>query len=789
MNLLSRCLLLIVLALSSLAASAQTSTTLVTGWNLIGNGSTATLNVADASLFGDQLKVASVWKWLPSSNKWAFYTPALTSPALSDYAVSTGYAVLTTVGAGEGFWVNAKMQFTAQLPTGTLLTSDSFKSTLVPGWNLIATGDSLTPRGFNLALGTSASSVDLMLEDFISLWAWDAAQSKWLFYAPSLAAAGGTALSDYIASKGYLDFEPKGPATYPGGPVYMPPAPRPLLPTTGFWVNKANSSRPLVVASLSKTVANPLSLVSLNGSGFNPKARLYVRFFDATGFSLEIPAASVSESIVSVAAPPYIDMASGRFGSATVSLQLVQRYSSETRLSAVIPGFTIQPLPTPPLANGITTSRWLDFAQYAVPDLKILLQQLENRYPGAPSTLALRNQITSLDAQMTLLRQAIATSIAGNPVTLGAFRGSPLILDQASRDTVDQLVYASILALGPNSPSPCSAKDIYIDQLVSDPDNEQRLNKTKADIWGIMLTCLNTQLLDLTSKAVAALGVMGVIATGAGVALSLQATAAMTYLGLAPATFVIVTQTQAVALSGPSQQAAENLQSATQLFSDSIFDPVASSFLGLFSPKASIAYDTFFASKGATEEVMKYNASVDVPLAFQTIVSQCSYSYSDWSACQSNSTQTRTVLTSSPANCVGGTQIKSQSCTYTPPEAINVAGTWSGTYSSTGPGDGGCTYNSGGNVGMTLLVSGSGFSGSSSITGIQLRWIPGCDVAGSTSSTGSVTGSFTGTTLTGSGSYPVAETGQTYTQIWTATITGTTMNGTFTGGSFTLTKQ
>jgi len=44
----------------------------------------------------------------------------------------------------------------------------------------------------------------------------------------------------------------------------------------------------------------------------------------------------------------------------------------------------------------------------------------------------------------------------------------------------------------------------------------------------------------------------------------------------------------------------------------------------------------------------------------------CTYTYSDWGACQSNSTQTRTMLTSSPADCTG-TPVLSQTCTYVPP--------------------------------------------------------------------------------------------------------------------------
>ena len=44
-----------------------------------------------------------------------------------------------------------------------------------------------------------------------------------------------------------------------------------------------------------------------------------------------------------------------------------------------------------------------------------------------------------------------------------------------------------------------------------------------------------------------------------------------------------------------------------------------------------------------------------------------SFTYSAFGACQSNNTQTRTVLTSSPTGCTGGTPVLTQACTYVPP--------------------------------------------------------------------------------------------------------------------------
>src|ERR1035437_10984412 len=92
-------------------ASPVTATlNLVTSWNLIGNSSSGALDVL--TTFGDANKVSTVWKWIANGAKWAFYAPSLVGQALTDYATTKGYDVLTTVSGGEGFWVNAKTAFT-----------------------------------------------------------------------------------------------------------------------------------------------------------------------------------------------------------------------------------------------------------------------------------------------------------------------------------------------------------------------------------------------------------------------------------------------------------------------------------------------------------------------------------------------------------------------------------------------------------------------------------------------------------------------------------------------------
>jgi len=51
----------------------------------------------------------------------------------------------------------------------------------------------------------------------------------------------------------------------------------------------------------------------------------------------------------------------------------------------------------------------------------------------------------------------------------------------------------------------------------------------------------------------------------------------------------------------------------------------------------------------------------------------CTYTYSDWSACQPDNTQTRTVVSSSPAGCVVANPVLSQPCTYVPPPSTPLS--------------------------------------------------------------------------------------------------------------------
>ncbi|PIQ50688.1 MAG: hypothetical protein COW02_18920 [Comamonadaceae bacterium CG12_big_fil_rev_8_21_14_0_65_59_15] len=183
----------------------QASLVLLQGWNLLGNATNSPVTVS--AQFSDPAVVTTVWKWDTAALGWQFYAPTMTAAELQNYASGKGYGVLTAINPGEGFWVNAKVNATLAAFSGTAFNLSAEQ--LVKGWNLVATAADATPAAFNLSLTDpliAPPTVGAVPINLTTLWAWDNLQGKWYFYAPNLEGQGGTALFDYIASKGYLDF-------------------------------------------------------------------------------------------------------------------------------------------------------------------------------------------------------------------------------------------------------------------------------------------------------------------------------------------------------------------------------------------------------------------------------------------------------------------------------------------------------------------------------------------------------------------------------------------------------
>ena len=210
--------------------AVATTMDFVADWNLVGNGTETPLAVT--TLFSNTTQVHSVWRWLPQSKTWAMYEPGVAKGG----STANGYATLTQIEAGEGFWVRAKVPFSIFIPAGYGVQPSSFKPVsttpamaggnhaLGSGWRMVATAEYPTPTQFAAAIATAKDTLPSGAKAYTSLkswWAWDAGKQSWYFWSPSLANDGTQA--SYLNSVGYSDT-----TSLPGG------APG---PTSGFWVN------------------------------------------------------------------------------------------------------------------------------------------------------------------------------------------------------------------------------------------------------------------------------------------------------------------------------------------------------------------------------------------------------------------------------------------------------------------------------------------------------------------------------------------------------------------------
>ena len=121
------------------------------GWSLVGNNAGASFD--PVAIFGNAAtataissSVVTVWTWDKTKGQWNFFTPSMTSQALSTYAASKGYGVLSAIGQGEGFWVNAKNNVTLDLSSLNPPNGSGFPA-------------ATSPTSSNIPVDLSASSI------------------------------------------------------------------------------------------------------------------------------------------------------------------------------------------------------------------------------------------------------------------------------------------------------------------------------------------------------------------------------------------------------------------------------------------------------------------------------------------------------------------------------------------------------------------------------------------------------------------------------------------------------
>jgi hypothetical protein len=171
------------------------------GWNLVASR----IAITASESFGDPEKFTSIWKWQGEGGKWAVHLPGESEAGA--YAAGKGFAVLTAIEPGEGFWINAKS------PAGITLTGEEASAStlsLIAGWNLKGL---LTPDPITVATIFDQST------PVTSVWKWQGEGGKWAVHLPGESEAGA-----YAAGKGFAVLTV-------------------IEPGEGFWVNTKSPAK------------------------------------------------------------------------------------------------------------------------------------------------------------------------------------------------------------------------------------------------------------------------------------------------------------------------------------------------------------------------------------------------------------------------------------------------------------------------------------------------------------------------------------------------------------------
>ena len=147
--------------------------------------------------------------------------------------------------------------------------------------------------------------------------------------------------------------------------------------------------------SLSDSRAVPMSLLTITASGFDFDSDLQVRFFDEQGYSVDVPAASVDLTSLTVSVPPFIDFTTGEFGPGVVDLRLVQKSTTDSLESNTVSGFQIEDLPSFEEPTGTITLAYFDAIIQLFLNAKEHLTILERFVPGesaSPELIAILDE-------------------------------------------------------------------------------------------------------------------------------------------------------------------------------------------------------------------------------------------------------------------------------------------------------------------------------------------------------------------------------------------------------------
>lgn len=208
------------------ASDASYTPQLTAGWNLVGN--TLDMPLSPPELFATaRAAIRAVYQWNATTGKWSYYSPSLNATENAAFAAAKGYEVLTLIRPGTSYWVHAHAAASLATQRGTSYrwTAEAIAA-LPAGWHMLADSRGLAPAAFNWDVTPNTAQRSLTstpVDNFASLWAWDAPAAAWYIYTPTLEYFGLSIVRVYALSQGYRHFEDYS---------------RRLRNGTGFWIHR-----------------------------------------------------------------------------------------------------------------------------------------------------------------------------------------------------------------------------------------------------------------------------------------------------------------------------------------------------------------------------------------------------------------------------------------------------------------------------------------------------------------------------------------------------------------------
>ncbi len=196
----------------------------------------------------------------------------------------------------------------------------------------------------------------------------------------------------------------------------------------------------VAINSLSSMSVDPLTPLTLNGTGFRPAtAAISVLLTPQSGrMPISVPAFAATTNSIRILVPPMLGFSASEFLGGLVKVQVVQIDGQTLSTSNVVSGVTVNSLASVPagLSTGAITRAFLTVGQN-------VSSFLQTSADSDPSLSALANDLVPMNTHLGTLISAIATFMqTGQSVNVATANGKTFTVDGPTLALSDSMIFA-----------------------------------------------------------------------------------------------------------------------------------------------------------------------------------------------------------------------------------------------------------------------------------------------------------------------------------------------------------